>query len=238
MRSRIFVVAMLTMLIGPAHAGVITVVGDVNADSGNDQFYLNVLGGSSHVLFGRGSMFGVDGILSLYNTQGGVSVTASNTTLTNAVLANYDLLVFNQINTWNIPLAYSASELAAVSTFLASGGNLLLVAETHNDNYANLNGFLAGVGSDIRYTGVRTGNFPPYSISTHSLTSGVTDWRTSAYNTFSGGTPLVTDAQGNILVATSGSRDNNMIPEPTTWALTVLGIAGIGFARKRSKACN
>ncbi len=215
-----------------ANAGVISVVGDVNADI-NPTFYSNVLGSSTNVLFGRGVMFGVDGISNHYASLVGVSISSSTSALTAASLSGVDLLVFNQVTTWNINLVYTAAELTAISNFLNAGGDVLLVAEgTNVSQFANFNGFLSGIGSDIEYSmNTSRSSVQPYTISPHPLTAGVTSWSTSANNKFTGGTALVTDANGNVLVATSGSVVT--ASEPGVLALVAFGFIALSLRARR-----
>lgn len=230
MLIRIFLVLSLILASSIAMAGSITVVGDINAQS-NNQFYLNVLGTAQNVLFGRSSSgAGVGSIYTLYNGQPGVSVTNSNTTITSTILSNYGLLVFNHASSWDTPLVYTSDELSAIGTFLQNGGNVLLVAET-SDDYANFNAFLSGVGSSIRYTGERIGAGLNYVILAHPLTTGVTSFSESAYNTFTGGTTLVKDTSNRNAIVTE--LIGTAVPEPNMIAL--LGLGCLAFLVSRRK---
>ena len=214
-------------------AGSITVIGDVNADANeggdNSQFYTNILGDSSSVLFSRGNTApAINGAYSLYNGKSGVSVTSSNTTITNSILNKNDMLIMNQ-STFNENLVYTQAELTAISSFISGGGDLLFVAESNSTTvYNNLNAFLTGIGSTIQYTGQRiVQSINTTNISSHLLTTNVTTYKTNCYNILSGGTTIIQDSSNRNIVMTEVIGNNSNVPEPASIVMLVLGLLGL-----------
>jgi len=213
-------------LISPfaANAGPITVVGDVNADiAANWAFYDSILGSGQSVLFSRQD-YAQSELKTHYNTLAGVTASESAATLNATLLSGVDMLVvtqtFNQI--FQLPV-YSASEYAAVSSYLQGGGSLLMIVEASaTAPLASYNSFLTGIGSSIQLTG--------RGSSTETIKGVFGDFKVNGTSsTFSGGNAAYVAAGLGTVVATDS------VPEPETWILMLSGLALIGFAAQRRK---
>jgi hypothetical protein len=107
-----------------------------------------------------------------------------------------------------------------------STGNLGTLNETLTLN-ANNNPFLLHISVDINSAdtlhiiGGETFNFLGYTIVIDSAT-----WGPQGIGTLN----------GNITATVTGGGDVGAVPEPTTWAMMLLGFAGVGFMAYRRKA--
>jgi hypothetical protein len=198
------VLLLVIALISPfyASAGFITVIGDVNADERpNTQLYENLLDSSDNVLFSRLRYLGVDGIANLYYQLNVESVVIGSSTITQDILADVDLLVFNQFRR-NNTLYYSEDELNVINSFVKGGGNLIVVAETQFDrHYDNINTFLSGVGSSIRFDGFSVESAIA-NAAKHPFTQDIATLAVSSFNILTGGSALYTTSNGHTVVAT------------------------------------
>lgn len=185
-----------------ASAGFITVIGDVNADERpNTQLYQNLLESSNNVLFSRLRYLGVDGIVNLYHQLKVDTVAIGSSTVTQDTLADVELLVFNQFRR-NNTLFYSQNELDVINDFVKRGGNLIVVAETQfNRHFDNINTFLLGVGSSIRFDGFSFGSAIA-DAAKHPFTQDIATFSVSSFNTLTGGNALFTTSSGQTVVAT------------------------------------
>lgn len=223
-----------------ANAGILAVVGDVNAgatSATNASFYEAVLGDSSTVVFSRGVSQQGD-TLGFYNSLTGVTATESAAELTAASLSTIDLLVVTAF--FNDPISYTAAEIAAVSGFLGGGGSVLMVTEASSAaNLGGYNAFLAGVGSSISYTGFRNAGTSP-TMTAESTTLGALDpFRVSAYNTLTGGTAVYNAPDGTVVAFEDfgdvgnggGNGGGNGVPAPSTVLLLAIGL--LAASRRR-----
>lgn len=215
-------------LISPfaANAGPITVVGDVNADiAANWDFYDSILGSGQSVLFSRQD-YAQTALKNHYNTLAGVTASESAATLDATLLSGVDMLVVtaNFQTIFQGPV-YSASEYAAVSSYLQGGGSVLMIVETAigaTAPLASYNSFLTGIGSSIQMTG--------RGSSTETINGIFGDFKVNGTSsTFSGGNAAYVAAGLGTVVATDS------VPEPETWILMLSGLALIGFAAQRRK---
>lgn len=225
---------------GQAHAGAITVVGDISVDQGsNFPIYENLLGSGSEVLFSREAFF-QETMLNHFTSEAGINPTESGAALTGSLLDSVDMLVVTQ--TFNAPLDYTSSETAAAKSFLNDGGEILMVLEGEDGAsvHGNYNDFLGAIGSSIEFTGSRYPNWefvdPLEDTPISDSASG--GFNLKQYNTLSGGQPVAIASNGAAVayeeIGASDPGDNpTTVPEPTSLATFSVGLLILG-ARKLS----
>jgi hypothetical protein len=170
--------------------GWVVVVADVNALD-NPVFYTNVLQGGTNVLAARNVNFEhFPTLIALYDSLSpDWDVTQNNATITPGDLTDVDLLMFNQ-NGFDQALVYTQGEIDAINSFVANGGNVLLVIETFQ-HYVNFNAFLTAIGSSIQFIpDVRVSGATDV-VSGAPFTNGMgTIFNNIVHNTLTGGMPV------------------------------------------------
>ena len=239
----------------PAHAGVLVVGGDATigprfgtavsagtaALQGNKAFQTNLLGGGNSVAVFRYSAVNSypnpplgDQLASTY-TSLGYSASVFDTAVSASVLAGADLLVILARSN-----AFTAGETSAIRDFLFAGGNVLLTGEANNIGTSannSLNGLLTGLGSSIRLNNVAQDPGDRFAtgaeIVADPLTAGVTSFGYGYTTTVTGGRTLFYNDSGNAFMA----AENFMVavPEPSTWALLILGFGAVGLGMRRQR---
>jgi hypothetical protein len=162
----------------------------------------------------------------------------------------------------NSSSSLSAAEIANLSAFAASGGRIVMIGE--NFNWTTWDNSILGVASGGVATinpGFFSGTATP--ILAHSLTAGVSSLPIFGSGTTNGGTALfdanfatlwgpslnvLTILDVNVLgdnpdtlrfgqnIAAFVTGSTSAVPEPSTWAMIILGFAGMGFmAYRRSR---
>lgn len=227
-----------------ANAGTIIVSGDSNISDnlagkpGNAQFFANVLGvGTSvFVLDTTPSLCCLgpldDTINTFYNTLPGVTSTKTASPITAANLAGVNLVVALSPN-----LGFTASETAALSGYLASGGTLFLMGD--NDSFpaenANVNNLLIGLGSGLRIVeDTIDAGFHNAIVLANPLTAGVGALEYAATSRVTGGTALLQTLQGLTFAAVETTPSNG-VPEPSAWLTAALGLGAIALSRTRRR---
>ena len=231
------------------------------ANTGNRAFYDNVRGGATRVVISERRFappgfpsFANANLANFYRETAGVNVVQTAGDITTDILAGAGLLVLQFRND-----AFAGDEMMAIENYVRSGGSLLLVGEASivstsfpapaftEGSQANAiaNGLLAGIGSSIRLVDDTIGccgtlNATSAQIAADPLTVGVGSFRYGAATSVSGGTPLffAPDANGTLkpFFATEMLDAIAVVPEPTTWAMMIVGIGLVGGATRRRRS--
>jgi hypothetical protein len=237
---------MLSALSGTASA-LIILSGDSNIgnaidgsfgaplNTDNQTWFSNILGSGTTVQiqdeYYAGSVFdSTNAINNYYNGLGGVSSSLFSGTITDYSLRGVDLFLGILPNN-----SYSVSEIGALQNFLGGGGTLFLLGENNVLSTQNnrINTLLTALGSSMSLGNLSldTGFHTTTNIDADPLNTGVSDFTYAlTNNVVSGGTSLIRTINGTTFIAYEST-----VPEPSVLALLGLGLAGIGFARKRIK---
>lgn len=237
----------------PAQAGRLVVGGDITwlftltddapnaADPGDGTFLTNILGAGTEarVLLTSVNPGTQTEPISFLTSLPGVNASYFNGPVTDAKLAGVDLFL--------VPLldhTADASEVSAISSFLAAGGTLLLMSDTNSvpvltQSVADTNALLAALGSTISITGavldIGSQTATGSAIAVTPLTAGVTSFTYGSTSIVTGGTPLLYTKNGSTMMAYDGL---SAVPEPATLTLCGAGLAALLLTRRRPSSQN
>jgi hypothetical protein len=138
--------------------------------------------------------------------------------------------------------AFSAAEIAALSTWLGQGGNLFLVGEGpfYATINANANALLSGLGSSLSISGLAqaSGGHFAYAlageVATDAYTAGVTRFYGDFASVVLGGTPLFNES-GRVWLAYETIGSAAAVPEPSSFVLAALGLGLLAVCRHRTR---
>jgi hypothetical protein len=192
----------------------------------------------------------------LANQPGGYKIGAvANTADVQAASA---ILIVTRDNNFGINKSLSATEIANLTSFMATGGRVVIMGEGFFWNEWN-DSLLAFASGGTASSGiVVSGNASP--VVSNSLTDGVGSILLQGVATTNGGTALfnqnfatlwgpnlltVLDFQVFQDFGAAPFRDNvaqylgestiTAVPEPSTWAMLILGFAGVGYMAYRRR---
>lgn len=255
-----------TMLAGAADAGTLVVGGDITPTfslnafndtvQGNRLFYDNIRAGANRVLISQRTFNPLpnDNLASFYRQIAGVDVVQTSGDITTSILAGTGLLVLQFRDD-----AFAGTEMKTIERYVRGGGNVLLVGEASiintvfpgpvftqgSQSNAIANGLLAGIGSSIRLVDDTIGCCGTFDatgvqIAAGPLTAGITSFRYGAATSVSGGTALFfapgTDGVEKPFFATEMLDAIAVVPEPTTWAMMIVGVGLVGGAARRRRS--
>lgn len=229
-----------------ADAGRITVIGDTNSGiSANWAIFDNILGGSKTVAFSH-DLGQLGGLNLHYSGNPGVTTSVIGAPITASSLAGVDLLYLTAY--YNTGPTLTGAEIATVSNFLNNAGDVVLMAEASSTSLlSSYNDLLAGLGTSIRYTGLRhSGTTVSTNLPNMALTEGATQFTLNHFNSLTGGKTVVPTAFG-AGIATQKVGITAPVPAPSAGlalggALVLLGglrrtvrrRAALGGAQARS----
>ncbi len=198
----------------------------------NANFARNIVEGSN-VLIQLSNVFANDVFWApFYNSQPGFSAVELSTAapITSAALAGFDLFIGAGPDD-----PYTASEAAALSAFLAGGGNVLLAGDNSNFVPQNsfINALLAQLGSSMSIVSGQNGgnDAPRLTVNAYTFNAPVLEYEASS--TLVGGIPLYgLEGSGIPILAFEPTRIK-VVPEPATWAMMIAGFFMVGSAMRR-----
>jgi hypothetical protein len=213
-------------------------VGDnVPIDVGNQQLFLNVLGGGARVAVLQNSFQGCcenfdENVSSFYNGQPGITATTIVGTFDAAALNGVDLFVAA------IPDdPFTPDEISAMSELLNRGGSIFFLGENFDfgDQNGYINDALTVLGVDISVTGfsLDAGYHTAVGdqIADNAFTTQVTSFTYAAPSSvfIGAGAPLVFAPSGEPIVAVN-------VAEPGDAVLTSFALFGQIVDRRRKRA--
>ncbi len=206
----------------------------LSTNASNANFAKNIVEGSN-VLIQLSNVFANDVFWApFYNSQPGFSAVELNTAapITSAALAGFDLFIGAGPDD-----PYTNSEAAALSAFLAGGGNVLLAGDNSSFVTQNtfINALLAQLGSSMSIVSGSNGGNDALRLTVNAYTINAPTLQYEASSTLVGGIPLYgLEGSGIPFLAYEPSRlANPPIPEPSIWAMMIAGFGLVGGVMRR-----
>ena len=204
-------------------------------DTGNQQFFINILGGGNSVAVlqsgtAYGSLFASD-VNQFYNGLSGKSSTVISGSISS--LAGYNLLV--------APLpdhAFTSSEITVLKNFLNGGSSIFFLGENNDSTFtaanAYINSDLAGLGSSMQIVpNLFDSGFHSATgshIATDPYTAGVSHFTYAAPSSVSGGNYLFFGTGGQPVITYMAA-----VPEPSGLTLFGCGLLAVFGVGRKSK---
>jgi len=233
-----YLVITFSILMSPiSSAGIISIFSDINSmndsTSGRNQMLTNLLGAGTSVLVSKqnSANFYTD-FNGFYNGLGGVTSSLTGAELNSGLLSGIDLLFINNGCCSLSGQPYSTAEISVIASFVASGGTLGLLSEPCcGGDLSGMNAFLAGIGSSMSFAShdARKGST---TLIPSFLTAGVASYNVNTFNPILGGIGVAL-LNGNAAVAYELIGETKPVPAPATLALFGLGLAGLGWSRRK-----
>ena len=133
--------------------------------------------------------------------------------------------------------AYSANEMLLMHSFLNSGGSILLTGD--NEIFFKNNGYineaLTGLNSSMRIVtdSIDTNYHTANVLTANPFTAGTTGLQYGSTSRVTGGNGLYSTATGNQTFVAFERSVAAAVPEPTTWAMGVIGFGVVGASLRR-----
>jgi hypothetical protein len=224
-------------LVVSGDTAVLSAVDDYPA---NAQFFRNMLGDKLVLLHpGQNAGITTSRLSSLLNDAGRSFFTIGyDDPITPEYLANASLYVSYLNST-----GWTAEEALILRNFVRGGGHVLLTGENYLFGEANaaVNQLVAAMGSDMQIHDDALGGDWPGSVALiledNAMTAGTEGMRYIAASYVTGGTGLYGTPEAPLQIVAYDTL-SGAVPEPSTWALTILGFGLVGgrLRRRRQQA--
>ncbi len=219
-------IVLLSCVVSTSQAGVIMVSGDTNIGT-NGQFLYNVFADQDVLSLNTGN--------SAWNTENFTPTVEGYTSsflaindLTSNIESNIDWLISST------DTLYTNSQMDFISEFMNGGGNLFIAGEgqpLYPEQGDTANQLLDYLGSSISVSDSIFSGGTSLVLISNLFTSDVSSFNNNYSAALTGGTALFGVDHDHYNVAFENYATS--VPEPNSIALMMLGLAGLGFSRKK-----